>query len=294
MKALVTGANGFIGAWTLHRLLGAGIEVATLDLDAPGPLLQRLLPAGLAHVRWRQGDVSMSGDVDEACADCDLIVHLAGVLTPGCDQDPVRGAMVNVIGTLNVFEAARRNGVPKVIYASSASVFGPGHGAFPEPITQYGAFKLACEGSARSYWRDHGIDSLGLRPFVVYGPGRELGISAGISLACRAAAEGRPYTIPFTGRAGMVFIDDVVDAIVAAVSATFDGAHTLNLVGEVQSVQSVIAEIRRHLPDAHLDADGPPLPLCTDMPVSGAEPLMPELHTTPLRAGIARTLAYFH
>jgi nucleoside-diphosphate-sugar epimerase len=294
MKILVTGANGFIGAWTLHRLLESGHEVHAFDVDAAGPLVRRLLCNELARIRWWQGDVSAGEGVDRACVGCDLFVHLAGVLTPFCQEEPVHGAMVNLIGTLKVFEAARRTALRKVVYASSAAVFGPRHDAFPEPITHYGAFKLACEGSARSYCREHGITSLGLRPFVVYGPGREEGASAGISLACRAAAEGRPYTIPFTGRAGMVFVDDVVDAIAAAVTTEFEGAHVLNLGGEVHSVQEVIAQIHRHHPGAQLAADGPPLPLCTEMTARDTEPVVPGLRTTSLSTGIARTLAHFH
>jgi UDP-glucose 4-epimerase len=293
MKALVTGANGFIGAWALRRLVDAGIRVVALDLAPPGPLVRRLLGNELSDVPWRQADVSASDDVEQACAGCDLIVHLAGVLTPACRDDPVRGAMVNVIGTLNVFEAARRRGIRRVVYASSAGVYGPGHADFPEPTTHYGAFKLACEGSARSYCADHGIVSLGLRPFVVYGPGREVGASAGVSLACRAAAEGVAYTIPFTGRAGMVFIDDVVDAIVIGATTRFDGAPVLDLCGEVRSVQEVIDEIRRHHPRAQLSAEGAPLPLCCDIPQPAAAALLPGLRATPLPDGIARTLAFY-
>jgi UDP-glucose 4-epimerase len=293
MRALVTGANGFIGAWALWRLLDAGIEVVALDLAPPGRLVQRLLANELGEVPWRQADVSVGDDVEQACAGCDLVVHLAGVLTPACRHDPVRGAMVNVIGTLKVFEAARRRGIRKVVYASSAGVYGPDHADFPEPTTHYGAFKLACEGSARSYWADHGIASLGLRPFVVYGPGREVGATAGVSLACRAAAEGVAYTIPFTGRAGMVFIDDVVDAIVVGATTHLPAAAVLNLCGEVRSVQEVIDELRRHHPRAQLSAEGPPLPLCSDIAQPAATALLPGLHTTPLRDGIARTLAFY-
>jgi UDP-glucose 4-epimerase len=293
MKALVTGANGFIGAWALRRLVDAGIRVVALDLAPPGPLVRRLLGNELSDVPWRQADVSASDDMEQACAGCDLTVHLAGVLTPACRDDPVRGAMVNLIGTLKVFEAARRRGIGKVVYASSAAVYGPDHADFPAPTTHYGAFKLACEGSARSYWADHGIVSLGLRPFVVYGPGREVGASAGVSLACRAAAEGAAYTIPFTGRAGMVFIDDVVDAIVIGATTRLDRAALLDLCGEVRSVDEVIDEIRRHHPGAQLSAEGAPLPLCCDTPQPAAAALLPGLRTTPLPDGIARTLAFY-
>jgi len=293
MKILVTGANGFIGAWALQRLLQAGHEVVAFDLQPAGPLVRRALGDALAQVDWRCGDVSDQEHVVAALAGCDRVVHLAGVLTPFCQEQPVRGAMINLAGTLHVFEAARRFGLESVVYASSAGVYGPDHGDFPEPTTHYGAFKLATEGCARAYWRDAGIASLGLRPFVVYGPGREVGGSAGISLACEAAVAGRSYTIPFTGKAGMVYVDDVVDVIVAACGQPFTGAHVLNLVGDVQTPEAVIAEIRRHVPQAQLAAAGAPLQLSPDIAPGDASFLGASLRTTALAEGIARTLAFY-
>jgi len=290
MNILLTGANGFIGAWTLRRLLERGHSVTALDLEAPGALVHRLAGSALQRVDWRRGDVAQRQDVDAAAAGCDSFVHLAGVLTPFCQQDPVRGAMINLIGTLHVFEAARRTASRRVVFTSSAGVYGPEQARHPEPTTHYGAFKLATEGCARSYWHDHAVASIGLRPFVFYGPGREVGGSAGISLACRAAVQGRSFTIPFTGRAGMVYVEDVVDAIAAGLEQPLAGAHVLNLVGEVCDVQEVIDQIRVHYPAAELSAKGDALPLLADIPPGDS--VLKGLRVTPLRDGIARTLAF--
>jgi nucleoside-diphosphate-sugar epimerase len=104
--------------------------------------------------------------------------------------------------------------------------------------------------------------------------------------------EGRPYAIPFTGRAGFVHVDDVVDAIVAASDAAFEGAHVFNLVGEVRDVDDVIAEIARQCPGARLRAEGEPLALSPDVPPSDLDPILQGLKVTSLRDGIARTLAF--
>lgn len=293
MTILVTGANGFIGAWTLKRLLAAGLPLVAFDLHPPGALVERLLGDAVEGLPWRCGDVVSGDAVDAAAAGCSAVVHLAGVMTPFCQQQPVRGAMINLVGTLNVFEAARRVGASRVVYTSSAGVFGPAHARFPEPTTHYGAFKLAGEGSARSYAHAHGIHSIGLRPFVVYGPGREVGGSAGVSLACQAAAEGQPYCIPFTGRAGMVYVGDVVDAIHAALTQPFEGAQVFNMAGEVHAVDDVIAEIRLQCPGADLRAAGEPLPLSADIPASDIGRVLPGLRVTSLRDGIAQTLAFY-
>lgn len=114
------------------------------------------------------------------------------------------GALVNVAGTTVAFEAVRRHKtqVAGLVYASSAAVWGapsaysPGpvaEGAAPKPTTLYGVYKLANEGTARIYWQDHGVASIGLRPNVVWGPGRDQGLTSPPSKALLAAALGRPY-----------------------------------------------------------------------------------------------------
>ncbi|MFL9899773.1 SDR family oxidoreductase [Paraburkholderia fungorum] len=297
MRICVTGGNGFIGAWLVGRLLAEGQHVRVLDLNQPGPLMRLVAGDALSRVEWLEGDGSDSKTVENAMKGCDAVAHFAGVLTPFCQRDPVRGAMINVIGTLNVFESARLHGVARVVYTSSAGVFGPEHTRYPEPTTHYGAFKLANEACARSYWvnREPGsnLASVGFRPFVVYGPGRDQGASAGVSLACRAAAFGERYTVPFTGRTGMVHVDDVVDAYWAALTRKLEGAHVFNLAGEVHSTEALIEEIQRQVPNAQLDAVGAPLQIAADMPADDLHQVLPGLLQTSLRDGVARTLAFF-
>ncbi|WP_250528213.1 NAD-dependent epimerase/dehydratase family protein [Caballeronia sp. GAWG2-1] len=298
MRVCVTGGNGFIGAWLVRRLLAEGQTVRVFDLNPPGKLIRVLLGASLERVEWLQGDIGDTRAVDQALAACDAVAHFAGVLTPFCQNDPVRGATINVIGTLNVFEAAKKHGIARVVYTSSAGVYGPKHAVYPEPTTHYGAFKLATEGCARSYWYNAGPDgravaSVGFRPFVVYGPGREDGASAGVSLACQAAARGELYTIPFTGRTGMIHVDDVVEAFWAALTRVVEGAHVFNLCGDVQSTDALIEEIGRQVPGARLSASGAPLPIVADLPPDDLNRVLPGLPVTLLADGVARSLAFF-
>jgi len=151
------------------------------------------------------------------------------LLTPACAANPIRGAQVNLIGTLNVFEAARRAGLKHVVYASSAGVYGPDSPTQPRPPTLYGTWKLAAEGIARTYLADHAVTSVGLRPFVVCGAGREVGLSSGPSLACRAALRGEAYTIPFNGPNGLVYVGDVVRAFAAALTPKQAGTFVFDM-----------------------------------------------------------------
>jgi UDP-glucose 4-epimerase len=137
------------------------------------------------------------------------------------------------------------------------------------------------------------VASIGFRPFVVYGAGREDGASAGVSLACRAAARGEAYTIPFTGRTGMIHVDDVVDAYWAALTRVVEGAHVFNLCGDTRSVDELIGEIEKQVPGARLDASGAPLQIVADLPADNINDVLPGLSVTPLAEGVARTLQYF-
>jgi len=282
MKTLITG-GGFLGLRLARALLAQGQSVRVLDV-APAP-------ASAADIEWMLGDVSSLETVALALADCTHVIHLAALLTPACAADPVRGAQVNLLGTLNVFEAARRAGLKHVVYASSAGVYGPDDATQPRPTTLYGTWKLAAEGIARAYLADHGLSSVGLRPFVVYGAGRELGLSSGPSLACRAAVRGEAYTIPFTGRTGLVYVDDVVRAFAAALSPLQAGAQVFDLPGVIASMDEVIAEIGRQVPGARLSASGPPLPIAPDIAATDFSAVLGAQPVTSLADGIRATLA---
>lgn len=293
MKVLLTGGTGFLSAWVARRLLAAGHSVRLFDWDTNRTMLVAVLGEEGRALELRQGNIADAGTVAKAALGCDGMVHLAAVLTPACQADPIRGATVNLLGTLAMFEAAKRHGIRQVAYASSAAVYGPDGGA-PQPTTQYGAFKLACELSARVYWLEHGLASVGLRPLVVYGPGREVGSTAGLSVACRKAHAGEPYTIPFTGATDAIFVDDVAAAFAAAATKPLAGAHALNLRGEVVTVAEVIEVLRDLCPGAVLDAAGPPVPIAPDLPDSDPEAVLGPLPRTGLREGLARTIAFYH
>jgi UDP-glucose 4-epimerase len=293
MKILVTGGSGFIGAWIIRRLLSGGHEARVFDINEDRSLVRSIAGKSSENIDWRVGDIRDADAVIDAAQGCETVVHLAAVLTPACQERPRIGAEIIVIGTLNVFEAARQHQMLKIVYASSAGVFGPKDGRTPFPITHYGAFKLATEGSARAYFEDHGISSVGFRPFVVYGPGRELGLTAGPSLACRAAAEGRPYVFSYSGPSDMLFVDDVAAAFEAAVQRPIEGAHAFNLAGEIATVDQVIAEIRGHVPEAALSASGPTLPTTSPESDPNLAAVLGDLPHTALSDGLARTMAFY-
>lgn len=293
MRVLVTGGGGFLGAWVIHRFLESGVEVRVLDLKDDRSIARKIMGGKADDLDWRVTDIRDGEAVKEAAEGCDFIAHLAALLTPDCAANPVLGAQVLLIGTLNIFEAAKAHGMKGVAYASSGAVFGGDNGIHPYPVTQYAAFKLACEGAARAYWRDAGMPSVGFRPAVIYGPFRETGMTAGPSLACRAAALGEGYHMSYSGSADMIFVDDVAAAFHAAATHSLDGAHAVNLKGEVADVADIAAAIKNLVPGTEVTWDGDPIPMHAILADSPLEKLLGALPRTGLRDGLAKTIEYY-
>jgi nucleoside-diphosphate-sugar epimerase len=293
MRVLITGGLGFIGAWTARALLAGGHDVRVFDLHCKRGLFDAIVGAEARRVRLRQGDIADPAAVNAAVEGCEAIVHLAAVLIPTARKDPLLGARVNVLGTLHVFEAAKRAGVRGIAYASSAAVFGAEEGIHPEPRTHYGAYKLCNEGTARAYWDDAGLRSVGLRPSTAYGPGREIGVTADPTLAMRAAAEGRPYTIRFTGKTGMDYAADVAAIFARAATETPDGAHAFSLQGQLADMSEVIAAIQAEVPGANVRAEGPELMFAAQVDEAPLHAVFPGVRRTSLEDGARATIAFY-
>ena len=293
MRALVTGGSGFIGAWIIAALADQGYAIRSLDIKSDHRVARRILGPRAEAVEWITGDIADGAAVGAAAEDCDLLVHLAAILTPDCQADPVRGAHILVDGTLNVFEAARRQSIPRVLSMSSAGVFGPEQAVTPEPTTLYGAFKLAGEGAARAYWADHGIASAGFRPLIVYGPERVTGMTAAPSLACRAAARGEDATIPFSGETDFVYVTDVAAAFAEAAATPIEGAHVYNITGESTTAEAFAHAVERAAPGVTITATGPLLPIAPGMDGASLRRDFPTVPLTTVADGIASTIAFY-
>jgi len=173
----ITGAQGCIGSWIVKTLAERGDSPLVFDRSDDARRLSAIMdPADLERVRFVTGDITdgpaVLGALKESAAQ--RVIHLAGLQVPTCKADPVAGALVNVVGTINMFEAARTLGVKGIVYASSAAVYGMDEESGPldetaecEPTTHYGVFKRTNEGNARIYFLDHGLSSVGLRPMTV-------------------------------------------------------------------------------------------------------------------------------
>jgi nucleoside-diphosphate-sugar epimerase len=305
-RFLVTGILGCIGAWTARVLLRDGAEVVGYDLGESRHRLELVLePDELARVDVVRGDITDLAQLERTLGEREIthLVHLAALQVPFCRENPPLGAAVNVVGTVNVFEAVkrRRERLRHVVYVSSAAVFGAADaGAEDErtrPDTHYGVYKVANEGNARVYWQDDRLPSFALRPYTVYGPGRDQGVTSTPTQAMLAAVRGEEFRIPYGGRTPMQHAEDVARVLVAAARADLDGMHVFNMGGAVE-MDDVVAAIEAAAPEArgkitHADDR---LPFPEELATSGRleallGPAAPQ--PKPLADGVRETIEHF-
>ena len=308
-RFLVTGALGCIGAWTVRTLVREGAAVTGFDLGGDPRRLRLIMsPEELARVQLVTGDITDLAALESAIDAHGItnVIHLAALQVPFCRADPPLGARVNVVGTINVFEAVKRRAdrMAPVVYTSSIAVFAdsdadPATGrlaadADGHPRNHYGIYKQANEGNARIYWQDDGLASIGLRPTTVYGVGRDQGMTSGPTKAVAAAVLGLPYTIPFGGPTLFQYTEDVARTLIAASRVRLDGAPVFNLPGVVADGPAVVAAIEAAVPGSsgRITFEPTSLPFPSEIDHDGIEALGP-LQVRPFADGIRATVAMY-
>lgn len=305
---LITGAMGCIGAWLVRRLVDAGVDMVATDLH-PDPSRLRLLltPEELKGVPVEQLDVLDPVRIRHLILAYRVthVIHLAGLQVPACRTNPPLGAQVNVVGTINLFEAVRhtQGQVEGISYASSVAALGAPHlyggrlvgdDAVCRPETLYGVYKVADELAAQVYCRDFGIGSVGLRPYIVYGIGRDQGLTSDLTRATLAAAARREFTIKFSGPVAVHFAPDVADLFIRACRVSASRAAVCNIAGEAVTVEEVaewISELSGF--EGIRSETGQPLPFPSRLSQTGLESLVGPIETTPVRNAVRRTLDGF-
>lgn len=299
----ITGAQGCIGSWIVKALIERGDKIVVFDRSADPRRLRAIMDDDqLAEVRFILGDITDGPTVRRALEESTAtrVIHLAGLQVPTCKADPIAGALVNVVGTLNVFEAARTVGLASVVYASSAAVYGMNdddavldESAACEPSTHYGVFKRTNEGNARVYFLDHGVHSVGLRPLTVYGVNRDFGLTSDPTKAMKSAVLNRPFHIRFGGASDFQYVADTAAAFIACAGKTAAGAHVFNLHGETVTVARIAELINRLTNSDLITFGGPPIPIAPALNDAAIRKFIGALPSTPLEAGVRETMERF-
>jgi nucleoside-diphosphate-sugar epimerase len=309
MRVLLTGGYGCIGSWIARNLLERGDQVSIYDLkEDPKRLRLILSEEDVQRVQFREGDVTELPRLRMVleAERISHVVHLAGLQVPTCRADPILGAKVNVVGTLAVFEAVRALGaqIQRLVYTSSAAVFGT-PGDYPpgrlsddvplKPTTHYGYFKCCNEGNARIYQQDFGVCSIGLRPWTVYGVGRDFGMTSEPTKALKSLALGRPYHISYGGWQDLQWVDDVAKITIRCLQAPYQGAKTYNLRGHVVDLATLHKTMVSVEPTAAklITFGDRQIPIAYDLDDSALQRDLGPMPRTPLEEGMRQTIQHF-
>ncbi|EJM81662.1 MULTISPECIES: NAD-dependent epimerase/dehydratase family protein [unclassified Pseudomonas] len=255
-RILVTGGAGFIGSHLVEALLGKGYNVRVLDNLSTGKVDN--LPVGHANLDLMVGDVADAAVVEQAMRDCSAVVHLAAVASVQASvDDPVGTHQSNFVGTLNVCEKMLKVGIKRVVFASSAAIYGNnGEGSAIDedtpksPLTPYASDKLASEYYLDFYRREHGLEPVVLRFFNIFGPRQDPSspYSGVISIFTERAISRKPVAIFGDGEQtrDFVFVEDLVSILVQAVETTEPSASAMNVgLSRSTSLNDLITELGR-------------------------------------------------
>ncbi len=305
-RFLVTGGLGCIGAWTAHELLAEGAEVIIADVGASDHRLRNLVgdsPAGLTRALL---DITDPRAVQACFVEHrpTHVIHLAALQVPFCKADPIGGALVNVVGTVALLEAAVEHLEGSTFtYASSVAAYGGEDeptvdgtaAADPQgkPHTLYGVYKRANEETAAVYHADRGLSSIGMRPYVVYGVGRDQGVTSSPNMAMLAAAQGESFHITYGGQAVYQHGRDAARAFIAAARKDFNGATVVNLPGDEVAMTDIIAAIQAVVPGAEFTLDDIQLPFPASVDARDFDRVVGVIERYPLDEGVAETIERF-
>jgi UDP-glucose 4-epimerase len=303
---LVTGGAGFIGSNLVDELLRRGHRVRVLDNFSTGR--EENVAEFATRVDLIRADVRDEDAVDAAVKGVDYVLHQAALASvPRSIADPTANNQVNVQGTLNVLVAARRHSVKRVVYASSSSVYGDSdvlpkvETMTPNPKSPYAVAKLAAEYYCRVYGELHGLPTVSLRYFNVFGPRQDPNsqYSAVIPLFVKALLEGKSPVIYGDGEQSrdFTFISNVVNANLLACEAKITGARVYNIAcGGRYTLNQLFAALRARIGNGPEPAYGPPRPGDVKHSMAAIERIQDEIGyrvDVPFEEGIDRTVQWY-
>jgi UDP-glucose 4-epimerase len=250
-RILITGGAGFIGSNLVHRLAGPDVSITVLD-DLFTGKIENL--SDVEMVSFVQGSVTDRELVENAVAAADVIFHLAARNIIASTRDPYEDFQTNIGGTLNVLMAARRHRVERVVYASSASVYGnPRYLPINESdqlslLTPYAVSKFAGEGYCQAFYESYSLPVVVLRYSNLYGPGQDpdnpyCGV---VAKFLRRASEGNALELHGDGQQtrDFTYVEDVIEATLAAAQSNRAVGEIFNVATGIEtSVDSLAHEV---------------------------------------------------
>ena len=306
MKTLVTGGAGFIGHHLVRGLLARGDQVNVID-DLSTGYRSRVDPFR-DRITFTEGSILDPAALDEAVAGCEVIFHEAAIASVARSVAAPRWTNeVNVSGTIEVMLAAARHHVRRLVFASSSSVYGTANvtpcreSQRPDPLSPYGVSKLAAEHYVHMLGQLHGVETIVLRYFNVFGPGQDPAseYAAVVPRFITAVLDGRRPIINGSGDISrdFIYIDNVVEANVLAARLSSPSALTCNVAcGSQHSLSELLQTICDVAGRQVAPIIAPPRPgdiRHSQADISVARQVLRYRVTVPFGEGIARTVSWY-
>lgn len=265
MNYLITGGTGFLGSYICKQLLDEGHKVVCYDYaPSQNSIEQVLAPSELDEVTIVQGDVRDFIRLVHVCQDENIncIIHTAGLLLADSEKNIPAAVETNIMGTVNVFEAARICGIKRVVWSSSNSAFGSPD-SFPYkhlpndaphfPITIYGRFKDFNEFLGDFYYERYGLEAIALRYVVIYGKARMRGGANWINALLNDPALGIPSEVPCGDDSpNLLYVVDAARATVLASQSQSLNRRAYTITGECKSMAEIRDYVISLIPEAQI------------------------------------------
>ena len=264
MTYLVTGGRGFIGSYVVRDLVRQGERVIAHDYFTDGGLLESILTSEeRKELKVVNGDPSDFAELTRIIVEdhVDCLVHMVSMLHPASNEDPLLAEKVNNLSFVNVLEAARLWRL-RLVWASSVVVFGPRHfhpqeavpnDASHHPTTVYAACKSYNEFLANHYHKAWGVDHIGLRFTLVYGPGRTRGASSFVNRLMIEPALGQPAVVPSADdEVDWQYVEDISRLVITCTKIECPPTRIFNTQCDVRGIREAGAYVRSLLPDAQI------------------------------------------
>jgi nucleoside-diphosphate-sugar epimerase len=257
---LVTGGYGCIGAQAVKWLLrNTDADVLVGSRKANEARTERVFhDVDRSRLTCIELNVSDQGRLQEVLSTYEItqVAHMAALQTPDCNAYRDLGLQINLAGTQNLIEAMKASdqSIKRFVFASSIAIYGPRvtypEGrvpmlAEPQPVNVYGAWKLAGEQISKFFCDDAGVPTVSLRPGVLFGPGRDAGLTSSPTTAMKCVALGLPYEIPFRSRQDYQYAPDVGAAVCNALLEPFDGYGVFTLPSRSLETSQIVEAMQQ-------------------------------------------------
>lgn len=313
-RVLITGGYGCIGSEATKWILrNTDARVTICSRSVSSERTNRVFhDVDQTNLRVACADVSKVDGLESILRGDEIthVVHMAALQTPDCNAHRDLGLQINLAGTQNLIETMKRlpAEVQRFVFASSIAVYGPRSAypagtvpmlAEPKPVNVYGAWKLAGEQISKFYHEDTGVPTVCLRPGVLFGPGRDAGLTSTPTTAMKCVALGRDYEIPFRSVQDYLYAPDVGAAVAMATLEPFEGlgvftlpSHTVSSVDMQKAIQLAAEKLGVSGQCAITVADGE-VPFICELEYEPLLKVFPQVPHTDLGAAVLESIQVF-